>query len=62
MEDKNFKGNTQKNNRFTPKKRNFDMKESPKQDFGLKEMTHKESLHMDNKQSSPQTFKDVISQ
>ena len=57
VEDKNFKGNTQKNNRFTPKKRNFDMKESPKQDFGLKEMTHKESLHMDNKQSSPQTLK-----
>ena len=41
---------------FNPKKRNFDMKESPKQDFGLKEMTHKESLHMDT-QSSQQPVK-----
>ena len=57
VEDKNFKGNSQKNNRFTSKKRNFDMKEASKQDFGLKEMTHKESLHMDNKQSSPQPLK-----
>lgn len=49
--EKTFKGNTQQNNRFNSKKRNFEMKEASKQDFGLKEMTHKESLPLESQPS-----------